>query len=82
VSFHGRIVLHVIFELVYDFAPNFNYNGITDRFVRTPLAFSDEVPREALPKSNPAFLYGSKVLNGAYANSAELHKKILWHTSS
>lgn len=87
VSFHGRIVLHVefslnfflielkiIFELIYDFAPNFNYNSITNRFVRTRLSFVDEVPREAMPKTNPTFLYGSKVLNGAYANAAELYK--------
>jgi len=77
VSFHGRIVLHIIFELVYDFAPNFNYNSITNRFVRTPLSFSDEVPRDAMPKTNPTFLYGSKVLNGAYANSSELYKKFV-----
>jgi len=74
VSFHGRIVLHIIFELIYDFAPNFNYNAITNRFVRTPLSFVDEVPRDAMPKTNPTFLYGSKVLNGAYANASELYK--------
>jgi hypothetical protein len=39
------------------------------------LAFSDEVPRESQPKSNPAFLYGTKVLNGAFLNAAELYKK-------
>jgi len=77
VSFHGRIVLHVIFELVYDFGPNWNYNSITERFVRTPLSFSDEVPRDAMPRPNQAFLFGSKVLNGAYANAGELYKKFV-----
>eukprot|EP01119_Soliformovum_irregulare_P019520 TRINITY_DN6199_c0_g1_i4.p1 TRINITY_DN6199_c0_g1~~TRINITY_DN6199_c0_g1_i4.p1 ORF type:complete len:1378 (-),score=485.69 TRINITY_DN6199_c0_g1_i4:58-4191(-) len=75
VSFHGRIILHVIFELVYDFAPNFNFNAITNRFVRTPLAYADEVPRDSAPKPNPTFLYGTKILNGAYANAQDLYNK-------
>eukprot|EP01114_Cavostelium_apophysatum_P018213 TRINITY_DN5592_c0_g1_i1.p1 TRINITY_DN5592_c0_g1~~TRINITY_DN5592_c0_g1_i1.p1 ORF type:complete len:1338 (-),score=458.14 TRINITY_DN5592_c0_g1_i1:118-4131(-) len=74
VSFHGRIILHIIFELVYDFGSNFNYNSITNRFIRTPLSFSDEVPRDSMPKTNPTFLWGSKVMNGAYANAMELFK--------
>jgi len=75
VSFHGRIVLHVIFELVYDFGPNWNFNSITSRFIRPPLVFTDEVPREAMPKLNPVFLFGSKSLNAAYANTHDLYKK-------
>ncbi|PIO60192.1 hypothetical protein TELCIR_18317, partial [Teladorsagia circumcincta] len=31
---HGRITLHVFWELNYDFVPNFVYNGSTHRFVR------------------------------------------------
>lgn len=31
---HGRITLHVFWELNYDFVPNFIYNGSTHRFVR------------------------------------------------
>eukprot|EP01113_Clastostelium_recurvatum_P001498 TRINITY_DN1060_c0_g1_i3.p1 TRINITY_DN1060_c0_g1~~TRINITY_DN1060_c0_g1_i3.p1 ORF type:complete len:1328 (-),score=521.15 TRINITY_DN1060_c0_g1_i3:101-4084(-) len=77
VSFHSRIVLHIIFELMYDFAPNFNYNSITKRFIRAPVTFTEPVPRDAMPKSNPTFLFGNKALNGAYANSAELLKKFI-----
>lgn len=70
VSFHGRIILHIIYELMYDFAPNWNFNSITNRFVQTPLAFSEEVPRDAIPRSNQTFLYGSKVLNIAYQGTS------------
>eukprot|EP01117_Protostelium_nocturnum_P005158 TRINITY_DN1874_c0_g1_i1.p1 TRINITY_DN1874_c0_g1~~TRINITY_DN1874_c0_g1_i1.p1 ORF type:complete len:1354 (-),score=489.30 TRINITY_DN1874_c0_g1_i1:93-4154(-) len=77
VSFHGRIVLHIIFELMYDFAPNYNFNSITNRFVRTPRTFVEKVVRESMPKLNPLFLYGSKTFNGAYANSAELWKNFI-----
>jgi cytoplasmic FMR1 interacting protein len=75
VSFHGRVVLHVIFELMYDFLPNFNFNSITQRFIRTPFTFSQEVPRESMPKTNISFLYGNKALTSAYSNSGELYKK-------
>ena len=30
---HGRITLHVFWELHYDFLPNFSYNSTTDRCV-------------------------------------------------
>ena len=30
---HGRITLHVFWELHYDFLPNFSYNSTTERFV-------------------------------------------------
>jgi cytoplasmic FMR1 interacting protein len=75
VSMHGRIVLHVIFEMIYDFFPNWNYNGITQRFTRTVLSFAEEVPRETPPKPRIQFLYGNKSLNAAYAHAAELTRK-------
>ena len=31
-SVHGRITLHVFWELIYDFIPNFCYNSTTDRY--------------------------------------------------
>ena len=30
---HGRITLHIFWELHYDFLPNFCYNSRTDRYV-------------------------------------------------
>ena len=30
---HGRITLHIFWELHYDFLPNFCYNSTTDRYI-------------------------------------------------
>jgi len=80
VSFHGRVVFHVIFELMYDFFPNFNYNAITRRFVRTTYSFANDVQRDPMPKTNPMFLHGNKVLSFVYMNSNELSKKFMGST--
>ena len=32
VSPHGRITLHIFWELIYDFIPNYCYNSTTDRY--------------------------------------------------
>ncbi|EFA78321.1 component of SCAR regulatory complex [Heterostelium album PN500] len=77
VSYHGRIALHTIFEIMSDFAPNYTFNSITQRFIKAPYLFTEEVQRESMPKTNPLFLFGNKQLNAAYANSAELHKSFL-----
>lgn len=37
---HGRITLHIFWELHYDFLPNFCYNSTTDRQVHPSLLFS------------------------------------------
>ncbi|GAM27817.1 hypothetical protein SAMD00019534_109930 [Acytostelium subglobosum LB1] len=74
VSYHGRIALHTIFELMSDFGPNYTFNSITQRFVKAPYLFTDEITRESMPKSNPLFLFGNKHFNAAYGNAAELHK--------
>lgn len=58
---HRRPCLHqTIFELVYDFFPNFNFNAISNRFVRSPIKGND-VPRESMPKPKVNFMYGPKV---------------------
>ncbi|KAK6053601.1 hypothetical protein COOONC_08893 [Cooperia oncophora] len=58
---HGRITLHVFWELNYDFVPNFVYNGSTHRFVRAKLV-------EKKPQVSFIYLWGSKSLNAAFAN--------------
>jgi len=35
VSFHGRVVLHIVYELIADLSGYCAYNSITQRFVRT-----------------------------------------------
>jgi cytoplasmic FMR1 interacting protein len=38
---------------------------------------TEEVPRDAMPRTNISFLYGTKVLNGAYTGSDDLYKKFV-----
>ena len=58
----GRITGHVIWELNYDFLPNFNYNNSTERFVKSEMLFSEEtkLKREKAPKTEYILAYGSK----------------------
>eukprot|EP01111_Echinosteliopsis_oligospora_P015952 TRINITY_DN6483_c0_g1_i1.p1 TRINITY_DN6483_c0_g1~~TRINITY_DN6483_c0_g1_i1.p1 ORF type:complete len:1368 (+),score=367.50 TRINITY_DN6483_c0_g1_i1:181-4284(+) len=75
VSFHGRIVLHSIFEIMNDILPSYNFNSITQRFVRTTFELAPPPLREAGPKANSLWIGGNKALSNAYTNSAELSKK-------
>ncbi|KJH49205.1 cytoplasmic Fragile-X interacting family protein [Dictyocaulus viviparus] len=65
---HGRITLHVFWELNYDFVPNFIYNGSTHRFVRAKEVFRKTPSRERKPQVSFIYLWGSKSLNAAFAN--------------
>jgi len=76
-SLHGRIQLHVLFELVYDFFPNFNYNSITQRFVRAPSVFHDNVTRDVMPKPRLNFYYGSKPLTTVFLQLAQLTREFV-----
>eukprot|EP01137_Pigoraptor_chileana_P010276 Opistho-2@59637 len=68
----GRIALHTLEELAFDFLPNFNYNSVTQRFTRTILSFAPDVTRENPPRAAPHFWYGSKYLNNVFASIGEL----------
>jgi cytoplasmic FMR1 interacting protein len=73
VSLHGRILLHIIFELTIDLTPNFVYNMITQRFIRAPHIFTDPVPRQPMPKSdNPTYLFGNKPLERGFMSQLDL----------
>jgi len=65
-SYHNRILLHVLYETATDFAPNYNYNNITDRFFRSPVMMVDEIDRDSMPKMNAMMLFGNKALTLAY----------------
>ncbi|GMT25093.1 hypothetical protein PFISCL1PPCAC_16390 [Pristionchus fissidentatus] len=65
---HGRVTLHVFWELNYDFIPNFAYNSSTHRFIRPRHVFRHTPPREKAPPTAFSYLWGSKSLNIAYAN--------------
>lgn len=77
VSFHSRIVFHVIFELVSDFFPTYNFNTHTQRFVKNPISFGEEAQRENMPKGSLNFLYGTRQFNAAYAAIHELHSQFV-----
>jgi cytoplasmic FMR1 interacting protein len=73
VSVHSRIIFHTIFELVSDFFPNFSYNTVTQRFVKSPILYTQEVTRDPLPKGSFAFLYGGKQLNQAFNTIIDMY---------
>ena len=57
----GRITGHVIWELNYDFLPNYCYNSSTERFVKSDILFSQEkVTRDKPPNVKASLAYGSK----------------------
>jgi cytoplasmic FMR1 interacting protein len=76
---HGRITLHIFWELHYDFLPNFCYNSTTDRFIRGKVSFADQSEREAPPKGSGVvhLLYGSKQLRDALSSIASLYESFV-----
>jgi len=76
-SYHNRILLHVLYEVASDFAPNYNYNNISDRFFRGPVEFAGEVERDNMPKKNEMFLFGNRALSMAYMPIFDNYKNII-----
>ncbi|XP_033631530.1 cytoplasmic FMR1-interacting protein 1-like isoform X1 [Asterias rubens] len=74
---YGRITLHVFWELCSDFIVSFCYNGSTERFVRTKLAFVQPHNRDKPPSSSPSYIYGSKLLNTAFATVNSLYNSFV-----
>lgn len=60
-TYNGRIVAHVVAELVVDVIPNYCYNATTERFVPTLVSLIDPVQRPHAPKPIPAYMFGGKV---------------------
>nr|KAJ3422345.1 Cytoplasmic FMR1-interacting protein 2 [Polyrhizophydium stewartii] len=60
-STNGRILSHVIQEIIGDIVPNFCFNSITQRFVRSPVFYTEPVQRSHFPKTRPMYLFGSKI---------------------
>jgi len=68
VAFNGRIVSHIIHELLGDFFPNYCYNLNTQRFVRTSFQLTEDSGRNPLPKVLPMFLFGTKVIQSLFTD--------------
>ncbi|KAJ3372460.1 Cytoplasmic FMR1-interacting protein 1 [Allomyces arbusculus] len=64
---HGRIVGHLAAELTTDFARHFAYNGITDRFIRSPIQVAERIQRPPVRQHKHEYLYGNKPLNQAFS---------------
>ena len=50
VSFHGRIVIHTLTELISDLFPNFVYNSYTRRFIRQVDDAAPQHPTEKMER--------------------------------
>lgn len=79
---YGRITLHIIYELMFNFIPNYCYNSSTNRFVKMPpnapnLSHSRGIPSRDRSTSSmqqpPYNLYGTKALNIAFATIHQLY---------
>eukprot|EP01130_Rhizamoeba_saxonica_P001253 TRINITY_DN11136_c0_g1_i1.p1 TRINITY_DN11136_c0_g1~~TRINITY_DN11136_c0_g1_i1.p1 ORF type:complete len:1442 (-),score=319.44 TRINITY_DN11136_c0_g1_i1:37-3855(-) len=70
VSLHGKIALHVIFEIMTDLTPHFIYSGPTQRFIR--IQTENEKQRKNKPPVNMKFLYGNTSMTGAFSAIDEL----------
>eukprot|EP00158_Paraphelidium_tribonemae_P007486 Partr_v1_DN28266_c0_g1_i2_m75668 putative cytoplasmic FMR1 interacting protein len=78
VTHNGRIASHVFREILTDFLPNFCYNSVTQRFVRSAFAVpSQQNSRAPAPKMMPMHLYGSKALNTTYNNYWGMFKSFI-----
>lgn len=51
-SHYGRMEHKIIFELLFDFIPNFCYSAGSARFTRTPITFAEQVERSPPPKTS------------------------------
>lgn len=71
-SFRSRIGDHAVLELVRDVFPNYCYNSTSQRFIRAPHVFTEEIRRDNPPKINANFLYGNRVINIPYAAVGDL----------
>ncbi|CAB4007936.1 Hypothetical predicted protein [Paramuricea clavata] len=74
---YGRTTLHVFWELNFDFLPNYCYNSATNRFVKTPLSFVEEVQRENPPKAAHHYFFGTKAQNAAFNSINALYNNFV-----
>jgi cytoplasmic FMR1 interacting protein len=85
VSFEGRIGRHITEELLMDLFKYYNYNTVTQRFVRNEFDLgiddSDEnrFEREKMPTLPPNYLFGNKPFNAFFKVVNEQYKKFVGH---
>lgn len=70
----GRILTHTIRLISLEIIPNFSFNAVTNRFIRSPLTFTPGMELPAFPKTQLIYLYGSKGLTIAFASYFRLYQ--------
>jgi cytoplasmic FMR1 interacting protein len=63
---NGRIVTHVVHEIVRELIPNYCYNNVTSRFLKSSVFYAEPVQRPNIPNAKPMYLYGTKNLSIEY----------------
>jgi cytoplasmic FMR1 interacting protein len=63
---NGRIVTHVVHEIVQELIPNYCYNNVTARFLKSTVFYAEPVQRPNIPNAKPMYLYGTKNLSIEY----------------
>ena len=58
---NGRILTHLIHELLNDLVPNYCFNSSTQRFLKASVLFTESAPKRSFPKAKLMHLYGTKV---------------------
>ena len=66
VTNNGRIVTHVVHELIADLVPNFRLDFVKRKFVREVEDDSLAASRANSPKTIPLYMFGTKQLNSLY----------------
>ena len=79
-SYRGRIVIHILTELIQDLFPNFAFNAVTRRFIRAPNGKTGEDGGRSYKRSGfstknqpPKFLYGP-MCGRAFENAHKLQR--------
>lgn len=71
---NGRIVSHAVNEIVRDLIPNYCFNNITSRFLRSTVFYAEPMQRPNFPNAKLMYLYGTKGLSIEYSLKHGLYK--------
>lgn len=84
---YGKITLHIIYELMFTFLPNYCYNSSTSRFVKMPPYAPTLTPHQntanreksgqSSQQQQPYHLYGTKALNIAFSAIHQLYSNFI-----
>ncbi|KAI8914667.1 cytoplasmic fragile-X interacting family-domain-containing protein [Gorgonomyces haynaldii] len=73
----GRIIAHTVQEIMQDIIPNFCFNNMTGRMIRSSVFYAPPIERPPLPKVKLMYLFGSRGLSFAYTSYFGLFKDFM-----